>query len=89
MLKSSVKSSGLEPIMDNIISVDQVKIYKPDLRIYQIVVDTLKLKEHQILFMSTNPWDDIGAANFGFKVVWVNRSNAKPERLGVQPHVVI
>ena len=89
MLKSAVKSSGLEPVMDNIMSVDQVKIYKPDLRVYQIAVDTLKLKEHQILFMSTNPWDAVGAANFGFKVVWVNRSSAKPERLGVQPDAVI
>ena len=85
MLRSAVKSSGLEPIMDKIMSVDQIKIFKPDPRVYKIAVDTLKLEKHQIAFMSTNPWDAIGAAYFGFKVVWVNRSGAKRERLGIQP----
>ena len=89
MLKSAVKSSGLESVMDSLMSVDEVKVFKPDLRVYQIAVDTLGLKEHQIAFMSSNAWDAAGAVNFGFKVVWVNRGNKIFEKLGVQPHAII
>ncbi|MBW2409044.1 MAG: haloacid dehalogenase type II [Deltaproteobacteria bacterium] len=89
MLAAAVKNSGLEELIPEIFSVEQVGVFKPDPRVYQIAADGLKLKPEQIIFQSSNAWDASGAAAFGFKVAWVNRFGQSPERLPGKPDVEI
>ncbi len=81
MLSSAVKSAGIGDDLDALISVDQLKIYKPKPAVYQLAVDELAFQAERICFMSSNAWDAAGAANFGFQVVWINRFGQKRERL--------
>lgn len=81
MLQSAVKSANIQKLIDRILSVEQVGVYKPDPRVYQLAVDQLALSPRKIVFLSANAWDTVGAANFGLRVVWVNRFNQFPERL--------
>ena len=83
MLAAAVKNAGLEYSFDAVLSVDQIRIYKPDPRVYQQAVDALGLEASEIAFQSSNAWDAAGASAFGFQVVWVNRFGQKAERLGV------
>jgi 2-haloacid dehalogenase len=86
MLQAAVKSSGLEGILSQVISVDEVKIYKPSPRVYQLAVDRLKVKNPgEVGFVSSNGWDAIGAASFGLTTYWVNRADAPMEELGFKP----
>jgi 2-haloacid dehalogenase len=89
MLAAAVKNSGIEALVEEIFSVEEVGIYKPDPRVYRMAVDGLKLKPEQIVFQSSNAWDAAGAAAFGFRVVWVNRFGQSPERLPGRPDVEI
>ena len=81
MLNAAVESAGLSPLLDAALSVEDVGIYKPDSRVYQLAVDRLAIEPSRICFVSTNAWDASGAANFGFKVAWLNRFGKLPERL--------
>ncbi len=81
MLEAALQSSGLNHDFDAIFSVEEVGIYKPHPSVYQIACDYLKLKPEEICFQSSNAWDAAGAAQFGFKVVWINRFGQKRERL--------
>ncbi len=87
MLDAAVSSAGLA--LDAVISVDSLKIFKPDFRVYQLGVDTLDVAKERICFMSSNAWDAWGAANFGFQVVWVNRFGQPPENLPGAPRAVV
>ena len=89
MLEAAVKNSGLEELIPEIYSVEQVGIFKPDPRVYQIAVDELKVKPSEIIFQSSNAWDASGAAAYGFKVAWVNRFEQSPERLPGKPDIEI
>ncbi len=81
MLEAAVGSAGLARLLDHVLSVETVGIYKPDRRVYQLAVDTLGTAAERICFVSTNPWDASGAAHFGFKVAWMNRFDKQPDRL--------
>jgi len=83
MLKPLVAQSGLE--LDAVLSVDDVKVFKPDPKVYQLAVKTLGVQKEQIGFVSSNCWDALGAKSFGFQVFWVNRSGAPLDRLGFTP----
>lgn len=85
MLNAAVKSSGMEGIFDHILSVDTVRLFKTDPRVYQLGVDAFKLKPSEIVFVSSNSWDVAGAAWFGYTTFWVNRAKAPVEELGVTP----
>ncbi len=85
MLDSAVKSAELGALFDAVISVDTLQIYKPHPSVYQLAVDGLKLPAERICFMSSNAWDVAGAANFGFRVNWVNRFGQAKERLPGKP----
>ena len=82
-----VKNSGVE--IDEVISVDQLKIFKPAPQVYQLAVDTLKVPTDRIGFVSSNCWDALGAKSFGFKVYWINRTGAPIDRLGFQPDGIL
>jgi len=81
MLDSAIQSAGLQPVLDLALSVEDVGIYKPDSRVYQLAVDRLDTPRERICFLSSNGWDARGAAHFGFHVAWVNRFQREPDRL--------
>ena len=81
MLEAAVSSGGLADLLDRVLSVETVGIYKPDRRVYQLAVDSLDTSAERICFVSTNAWDASGAAHFGFKVAWMNRFDKQPDRL--------
>lgn len=90
MLQAAVKSSGLEGVLSKVISVDEVKIYKPSPKVYQLAVDHLKVKSRgEIGFVSSNGWDAIGAASFGLTTFWINRADAPMEELGLKPAKIL
>ncbi|HJK99268.1 MAG TPA: haloacid dehalogenase type II [Polyangiaceae bacterium LLY-WYZ-14_1] len=81
MLGAAIESAGLAGTLDAVLSVEAVGVFKPDPRVYQLAVDELAVTPDRILFLSSNAWDVAGAAHFGFRVGWVNRSAAPAERL--------
>jgi 2-haloacid dehalogenase len=85
MLLPLVENSGLE--LDAVISVHELKVYKPAPRVYALAEETLKTKN--IGFVSSNCWDALGAKSYGFTVYWVNRARAPLDRLGFQPDRVL
>lgn len=82
-----VKNSGLR--LDAVISVDELKVFKPAPQVYQLAVDKLKVPKDRIGFVSSNCWDALGAKSYGFKVYWINRTSAPVDRLGFQPDGVL
>ena len=81
MLDAAVSSAGLGARLDAVLSIEDVGIYKPDARVYQLAVDRLGAAPEEICFLSSNCWDAKGAAHFGFKVAWINRFKREPDRL--------
>jgi 2-haloacid dehalogenase len=89
MLEAAVNNSGLKALISDIFSIEEVGVFKPDPRVYQIAVDRLNLKPEEIVFQSSNAWDASGASAFGFKVAWINRFGQSEERLPGRPNVEI
>ena len=85
MLEVGVSNSNLVKVLDSIISVDTIKIFKPSPKVYQLAIDRLGCNKEEILFFSSNAWDVSGAATFGFQTVWVNRFAQVSERLPGAP----
>ena len=75
LLNELVKSNNLEGIFDKIFSIEQVGIYKPSSKVYDIPIQKYKIKKDEVIFLSANTWDVSGAGNYGYKSVWVNRNN--------------
>lgn len=74
MLEAAIRSAGLDHLLDHVLSIETVGIFKPSPRVYQLAVDQLGLPAEQMAFVSSNPWDAFGAHAFGFQVFWINRS---------------
>jgi 2-haloacid dehalogenase len=89
MLDAAVKNSGIEALIEKNFSVEDIGIFKPDFRVYQMAVDGLHVRPEEIVFQSSNAWDASGASAFGFKVAWVNRFGQSKERLPGQPDAEI
>jgi 2-haloacid dehalogenase len=89
MLEAVVKNSGLADVVEKILSVESVGVFKPDPRVYQLAVDTLGVSRTEIVFLSSNAWDAVGATAFGLQVAWINRFAQHPERLPSQPKAEI
>ncbi|MFZ5944878.1 MAG: HAD-IA family hydrolase [Bacillota bacterium] len=70
-----------------ILSVDEVKTYKPAPRVYELVTEKFGVSSQEVLFHSSNAWDVAGAASFGFNVAWINRFNNTKETLPFGPHL--
>jgi 2-haloacid dehalogenase len=85
MLEPVVFNSGLHGLITDVLSVDEVKIFKPDPRVYQLAVSRLGVPAKAIGFVSSNCWDAIGARAFGFRTFWVNRAGAPVDEMGVRP----
>ena len=89
MLESVVQNAGLESRFHHVLSVDEVRIYKPHPTVYQLAEKHLGVQRKEIGFVSSNCWDVAGAKAFGFQVYWLNRQNAPLELLGFQPDRII
>lgn len=83
ILTAALRNSGLETALDEVISTDRIRSYKPDPRAYQLAVDVLKLPKERIAFVAFAGWDVAGAKWFGYPTFWNNRQSAAPESLGV------
>ena len=81
MLDAAVGSAGLAGRLDAVLSVDDVRVFKPHPDVYRLACDRLGVRREAVCFLSSNAWDAAGAATFGFRVVWVNRFGQVPERL--------
>jgi 2-haloacid dehalogenase len=89
MLRTGLQHTALTPCFRWVISVDPVKLYKSSPRVYQLAVTKMKLRKEEILFVSSNPFDVVGAKSFGFKVCWINRTGAPLDPLGPKPDLVV
>ena len=87
MIQPLVASSGLA--FKAVLSVDELKVFKPVPRVYQLAVDRLGVPPGQIGFVSSNCWDALGAKSFGFRVYWINRMHAPVDGLGFEPDAVL
>lgn len=85
MLSSAVDNATIADLLDDVFSVDSIGVYKPHPRVYQMAVDGLGVEAGRICFLSSNAWDAAAGANFGYRVVWVNRFGQPQERLPGDP----
>jgi len=86
MVAAAATSAKLD--LDAILSVDAIRIYKPRPEVYALVTDRFKLAPSDVVFASSNRWDVMGAASFGFRTAWINRAKM-PEEYGPAPGVVL
>ena len=89
MLERGLTSSGINPLLDAVLSVDPLQIYKPDPRIYAMVTDHFGCMASDVTFFSSNNWDIAGAGSFGFKTIWVNRAGKTWDDLPERPHHIV
>ena len=75
LLNELVKSNNIENIFDDIFSIEDVGIYKPDSRVYDIPTKKYQLQKNEVAFLSANTWDVSGGGNYGYHAIWVNRNN--------------
>ena len=85
MLAAAVDNAGLGDLLDAVLSVETVAVYKPHPKVYQHAVDQLGVAADAIAFQSSNAWDAHAASAFGMKVVWCNRYDQRRERLPGRP----
>ena len=86
MLASAVKSAGMEGVLDHVISVDPIRLFKTSPESYGLVQETMPVNKDEVLFVSSNAWDALGATWFGFSTHWVNRQGLPFEALTPRPH---
>ncbi len=85
LLNELVESNKLNNLFDDLFSIEEVKIYKPDPRVYELPIKKYKIKSEEITFLSANTWDVSGGGNFGYNSIWVNRHNSIFDILDFQP----
>lgn len=89
MLEAAVAAARLAGELDAILSVDAIRMYKPRPEVYRLVTDAFAVGPGEVVFVSSNRWDVMGAAAFGFRAVWVNRAGAPDEYVEVPPVLVV
>ena len=85
LLSELVKKSNLENIFDNLFSVEEVGVYKPDSKVYDMPIKKYQIKAEEIAFLSANTWDVSGGGNYGYNSIWVNRNNNIFDNLDYKP----
>ena len=85
LLNELVESNKLNNLFDDLFSIEEVKIYKPDPRVYEMPIKKYKIQSDEITFLSANTWDVSGGGNFGYNSIWVNRHNSVFDILDFQP----
>ena len=86
ILNELVVSNGLKDIFDDIFSVEEVGIFKPDSKVYDLPINKYNIEKNEVLFLSANTWDVSGAGNYGYNTVWVNRNNNIFDKLDFEPN---
>ena len=89
MLSAVVRHTGLDQVLDTVLSVDALRIFKPHPSVYAYAAERLQAPAGAIGFVSSNFWDVAGATSFGFHTFWINRAGATPDALGYQPAAVL
>ncbi|MCG3267029.1 haloacid dehalogenase type II [Yoonia sp. I 8.24] len=89
MLNAAVQSAQIDPLLDATLSVQDVGIFKPSARVYDMVGNSFGCAKEDVLFVSSNGWDAAGAAGYGFQTAWVNRAGAPVDRLYAAPHHIV
>ena len=85
LLNELVKSNNLENIFDDIFSIEEVGVYKPDSIVYDIPIKKYNIKKNEVAFLSANAWDISGGGNYGYNSIWVNRNNNTFDNLDYVP----
>ena len=85
LLKELVKSNNLDNIFDDLFSIEQVGIYKPDSKVYDIPINKYRIQKNEVAFLSANTWDVSGGGNYGYQSIWVNRNKNIFDNLDYKP----
>ena len=85
LLNELVKSNDLENIFDDLFSIEEVGVYKPDSRVYDMPIKKYQIKSEEVAFLSANTWDVSGGGNYGYNSIWVNRNKAIFDNLDYKP----
>lgn len=85
MLAAAVQNAGLGDVLDAVLSVESVGVFKPHPSVYQLAADHFATQPQRVCFLSSNGWDAYSAKAFGFQVLWCNRFGQAPERIPSQP----
>ncbi|MDB9799486.1 haloacid dehalogenase type II [Pelagibacteraceae bacterium] len=85
LLNELVKSNDLENIFDDLFSIEEVGIYKPDSKVYDMPIKKYQIKSEEVAFLSANTWDVSGGGNYGYNSIWVNRNKAIFDNLDYKP----
>ncbi|MGA3127295.1 MAG: haloacid dehalogenase type II [Candidatus Korobacteraceae bacterium] len=89
MLTAAAANAGIADLLDAILSVEEVKVYKPNPAVYGLACERLNVSPSRICFLSSNGWDAYSAKAFGFRVLWCNRPGQAPERIPETPDAQI
>ena len=85
LIKQLVKSNNLDNFFDDLFSIEEVGIYKPDSKVYDIPIKKYYIKKNEVVFLSANTWDVSGGGNYGYNSIWVNRNNNIFDKLDYLP----
>ena len=85
LLNELVKSNDLENIFDDIFSIEEAGIYKPDSKVYDIPIKKYQIQKNEVVFLSANTWDVSGGGNYGYNAIWVNRNKNIFDNLDFKP----
>tara|TARA_B100000123_G_scaffold154912_1_gene114590 strand:+ start:1186 stop:1845 length:660 start_codon:yes stop_codon:yes gene_type:complete len=85
LLNELVESNNLNNLFDDLFSIEEVKVFKPDLKVYEIPLKKYNIKANEIAFLSANTWDVSGGGNYGYNSIWVNRNKSEFDMLDYQP----
>ena len=85
LLNELVKSNKLENLFDDLFSIEEVGIYKPDSKVYDLPIKKYDIKKNEVVFLSSNTWDVSGGGNYGYNAVWVNRNRNIFDNLDYKP----
>jgi len=89
LLNELVQSNNLNNLFDDIFSIEEVGVFKPDSKVYDIPVKKYKIEKNEVAFLSANTWDVSGGGNYGYNSIWVNRANNIFDKLDYQPKLEI
>ena len=85
LLTQLVKNNNIDNLFDDLFSIEEVGIYKPDAKVYDIPIKKYKIEKSQVAFLSANTWDVSGGGNYGYQSIWVNRNNDIFDNLDYKP----
>ena len=85
LLNELIKSNNLDNLFNDVFSIEQVGIYKPDSKVYDMPIKKYQIQKNEVCFLSANTWDVSGGGNYGYNSIWVNRNNNIFDKLDYSP----